>query len=186
MAASLLVGVAAGVLWLVSYWRPLAWWRTSYLVEHDQYRHYWVQSADGRLMASFWRVRIDQPFVQQMRERSATRGFGDNWMRDRAWMWRPQSSRWWERFGACAWMEKDVQSGIAAGRGSHVMVIVPYWVLFLFFLIWPGIVGAGWWRRRRWRPGTCRNCGYDLRASAGRCPECGRENGTRISEPAIP
>lgn len=53
--------------------------------------------------------------------------------------------------------------------------LFPLWVLLLVF-------GYATWRlrfapanllRRRRKLGLCLNCGYDLRASEGRCPECG-------------
>lgn len=40
-----------------------------------------------------------------------------------------------------------------------------------------------WWRSLRHQPGTCAKCGYDLRASQERCPECSTaiQNGMRPS-----
>jgi hypothetical protein len=53
-------------------------------------------------------------------------------------------------------------------------VRVPIWTpLVLLGVPW-GIWGSRLMRSRiRWRRGECRKCGYDLRASPERCPECG-------------
>ena len=56
-------------------------------------------------------------------------------------------------------------------------VTVPLWFLAAVFGI-PPCLGALAWRRRRMRAhrrreGMCERCGYDIRASPERCPECG-------------
>ena len=53
-------------------------------------------------------------------------------------------------------------------------VTVPHWSLAAFFSVLPTafLIGSVRIMRRR-RAGLCPSCGYDLRASPGRCPECG-------------
>jgi hypothetical protein len=56
-------------------------------------------------------------------------------------------------------------------RPGEVVVAVPYWLLTgLLVAPLPALL-----RRRRRKPveGECATCGYDLRASPDRCPECG-------------
>jgi hypothetical protein len=53
---------------------------------------------------------------------------------------------------------------------------IPYWLILLVSGIYPAVrIRALSLRRRRERLGLCLTCGYDLRESANRCPECGVE-----------
>jgi hypothetical protein len=66
---------------------------------------------------------------------------------------------------------------------------VPLFVIVLGLLVLP-LVWMPWaWRRvqreKRQRAGLCPKCGYDLRASPERCPECGTQP-TRPNSPPTP
>jgi hypothetical protein len=68
----------------------------------------------------------------------------------------------------------NIQSFSPTFVENHLAVVIPSWFLTLLFGALPGAIAFRWIRGvRRRGEGFCPVCGYDLRASAGRCPECG-------------
>jgi hypothetical protein len=64
--------------------------------------------------------------------------------------------------------------GRDGGKTHGTYLAIPIWFLLLAFGFMPGRAVVKRLRERRHaRVGMCRVCGYDLRASPDRCPECG-------------
>ena len=58
--------------------------------------------------------------------------------------------------------------------GAFAAAVIPLWFPVLLVAVPTAMC---WWRdRRRFPPGHCRRCGYNLTGNvSGRCPECGTE-----------
>ena len=171
-AASLLLCVAACVLWVRSYgrWEEAGW-----------------QAPSGRL------------YTATSRLGAVSFDVTDGWPPGQAWAGEPFGGRrllldsdpllvaslpppseWsWLGFGLDRHTTGiGIQSTGWAGTASGTALIVPHWAVVLALA---GVSSAAGLhpllRRRRNRSrrsrGLCPSCGYDLRASPGRCPECG-------------
>jgi hypothetical protein len=70
----------------------------------------------------------------------------------------------------------DTNQVLQAFAERTTMVMVPHWAILAATSVLPAwsIVST---RRRRLalEQGRCARCGYDLRATPGRCPECGAD-----------
>ena len=68
--------------------------------------------------------------------------------------------------------------GFGGGRvpSGAPYVTLPFWFLALVFAAPPVLAARSESRRRRAGQGKCHSCGYDLRATPERCPECGRQS----------
>jgi hypothetical protein len=149
-ALSLLLCMAAVVLWVQSCWDPLLLRRTlsrgsSMAVGSEAggvnvtWRDWWISTGPSPYR---W-VRMGRTSPARFRWR--TLGFGVEW-----------------------WQQVQRSGSLRASRS----VTLPYWFLAAATAAIPGARLSHRLRLRR-RLGLCARCGYDLRATPDRCPECG-------------
>ncbi|MDB5319186.1 MAG: hypothetical protein JWN40_817 [Phycisphaerales bacterium] len=84
----------------------------------------------------------------------------------------------WRRLGFVA---LNSSSEVANYVGRLYRVAAPFWSLALLFAPLPFVrVRRALRERRRLLNGLCQKCGYDLRATLDRCPECAQPVGARL------
>ena len=80
-----------------------------------------------------------------------------------------------------SWPYGVILDGGTMGGRRFVNFILPLWIPTVAFAplpIWGAVRAYRARRRRRPLAGVCPICGYDLRATPDRCPECGTVPGT--------
>jgi hypothetical protein len=158
-ALSLVLCLAAAVLWPLSYAVPLVLERMS------PTGHVYAAAGRGGLYLGryAWPPR---PYAVNVRAGRWEQGVADGHeMTFRRYSW---TYGFGERSGGPAFSGADFGYGV---------VRVPLWFPAAVFAILPAAqsvrAALAYRRRRRHRLGLCPSCGYDVRATPGRCPECG-------------
>jgi hypothetical protein len=156
--ASLLFALAVGLLWLQSH-REAA----ELGIRTGDFRHgdpWTIGLGNDRGMLSVRRYRVfgDPPDTRTFVDRTPREAFDGE----------PAAA-------GVDWAAATVDRGRPPqSKGHRWHVRVPHWAVAAVLLVPPAV-----WllrhraSRRRLRLGLCPACGYDLRATPGRCPECG-------------
>ena len=190
-ALSLLLCVAVVALWVRSYWH----WDGLHRAQMSPGGLTWVSksfsSSSGMLWADIWRGSYQDRSIalyewhtlQRIRKEAADRSGGSATARPDAWTYsgvRPRPALTPEESFGIHYVRKRDQ--IAPGVVHYTLHAgIPHGLVAALAVILPAVRTWSWLRRRhRHRVGLCPACGYDLRATPGRCPECGRETAQSI------
>ena len=168
-AGSTLLAVTTAVLWL-----------RSVFVSDYAHARYWTDYPDCDLVHTFFfrSYRGGLEFMRQIDH--FVKGDGARLQR---WKWTSAQSTgpaWRMRpgtpFARLGFYAQFISSGTPPSVEQRLAA--PHWFVLIVLLIPPALwLPFGYPRlrsRRRIHHGLCAACGYDLRASADRCPECGQ------------
>ena len=185
--ASLLVAASGAFMWVRSHRVSEAWgWASAAPDGPDARLHdvrIWsAKGGVGLYVQDYWNLRNGNagfPFfhdtsTMMMYPYAAGAAAG---IAESRWHWRDFTLYRASRGKKDLWMELDGQTYTTADRMTEYSVVVPWWSFVAIGLILPPFALRRFRRARRWRrrvrEGLCAQCGYDLRATPGRCPECG-------------
>src|SRR5258706_6198807 len=174
MALLMLLGTIA--CWVRSYWvEDQFWWKSYTQPKAERRQEFRLETWSGRVTIAY--------------QRCVPRRYGDKPMF--VWNSEPAESGWSGEFdfegrktvlGFGALSFDIPRGGTQSGdeeQDQEWDVLFPFWFVTLLLGIPSALWLRGVWKRtrgvRRDRLGLCVQCGYDLRASTGCCPECGRE-----------
>jgi len=176
--ASLVLCLAVGALWVRSYW----WYDTCSRAVFrpgpgaaPEFRWTAWESDRGRLIWEFHRLRDSHGIMLVV-------GVND----PPVWEWKaePADPYRWERgrgildcrWGPIRWTSSENPASTA--DQYYRAIAIPHWLSVATCAVVPAARALGWGRRRRHLRrlalgGLCPTCSYDLRATPGRCSECG-------------
>jgi len=191
-AVSLLLFLCSILGWMGSYhrWHALRWRTKMRAGEPVLVRTILVYSGQGSVEIALAKDRMYLPAGTDV-EAGFARNSGEY-----PWhpSWSPLSAGWereWAGFGFLHDAQRPAPAELSLPALPMVGVLfrskpvgwteqvdavwVPYWFIVLTTAPMPLHQAWLWTRqRRRVRRGLCAGCGYDLRGSGERCPECGR------------
>lgn len=161
--ASALLFVAVCILWVRSYWHR----DVVYCVTRDPITQWSLTSDSGGLWGNrSWRFPFAHSPTNTWKWEFASERLVDGSIPWRAF------SEWRWRFAGFGWASDDRPSHSYRGLEA------PYWSLAAMTACPLILRLSRTLRSRLRRKGFCPSCGYDLRASPDRCPECGTTKAT--------
>jgi len=184
VAVSLLAWVAVVFGWIHSCFHTTGASRWQKVVPGVVVRQYAWFSGEGRLALRRSQYEFDWgPVIRVVKtpkiemfyfNHGLNAGVPIGWQSEEKMWFLPKMNRW-EKHAIFLRYYSQSQNNM---RITHRDMVVSYWLLFVLTSLWPLAFTILWWRRRRdAAAGKCPHCGYDLRASPERCPECGAAAG---------